>query len=474
MRALRRLRFFATGAAALLWRASVWVRATLAPKAPVVRDRHLLIVCWDFPPIEATGAHLPTSLARYACLAGWKVSVVCGPSPATESVSGRALFASLPPGVAIHRVSRILATPHGARLCAPAWTPSIDGGYLTSLAMVNTALRSVDQAPTVILAEGPRFSNFHAARRLASVFQAKLALRYQDEWTVRTPSFVQNTGDDRTEEERCLTSADLVIFVSEGKQRAYRNAFPAIDTHKQMVIPCGWECYFQQTAETAVLPVASGMFTLTFTGRWHTSMAPFLRTLDTVLCRHPDIRKKFRLVMVGNQTSSNSMSLADFAATHAGALVMLPAQAPATVVAIQRASSALLLLNDFDYDGVVPLKTFEYIRSPRPILALGNTGGGADIVRSVGAGLISPIDDAAALAEAINTLVGAPAARWQTAQREAWAAAHDRQLLTLRLLDVLEGLGQRTASQNARIARADIPIIVNPVIANDVPQSPAA
>src|SRR5690606_4491591 len=118
-------------------------------------------------------------------------------------------------------------TERGTRFCGASWAvPDVDGGYLTGVALAQMGLQVIHDPPAVVLAEGPRFANFVAARRLADAWGSKLVLRYQDEWTVNTPSFVQATADDHAEERRCLSRADLVAFVTQGKQQAYARAFP--------------------------------------------------------------------------------------------------------------------------------------------------------------------------------------------------------------------------------------------------------
>ncbi|MCC6918303.1 MAG: hypothetical protein IT548_03820 [Alphaproteobacteria bacterium] len=328
---------------------------------------------------------------------------------------------------------------HAARLPLPR----IDGGFLTAVAMTACALpHQLFGRPSVVLATGPRFSNFLAGRWLARLFGAKLVLQYRDEWTVQTPLFVQATADDRAEEARCLARADLVAFVSEAKRAAYREALPQLDARKAVVIPNGWDPYFHAKAEndTRHLQALKGRFTLTYTGRWHASLAPLLETIERLLDRRPDLADALSLVIVGDQLAINAALFREFERRRPGTLMAMPAVAPKVAIEIQRESSALLLVNDHSYDGVVPLKTFDYACSARPILVFGSSGGAAPIIRELGAGMAVDVGDVDGFAVAIDAMRSADPAIWDTPARRRWASANRRTDLNHRFMQLIADL----------------------------------
>ncbi|MGE4064251.1 MAG: glycosyltransferase [Rhodospirillaceae bacterium] len=397
--------------------------------------RSALVVSWEFPPCASTGVHLPASIVRHAHDAGWHVQVVCGPAPRNVSAGGEDLARLVPSGVEVARVPRALADD-GQVHFHPAWTiPSIDGGFLAALAMaVTAAIVFFRSPPALVIGSGPRFANFAAARRLASVFGAKLLLQYRDEWTVNTPDFVTATRFDRAEELRCLTRADVVSFVSDGKRTAYCRGFPHIDPAKFITTPNGWEPYFHDRArlDTNHLPKESGTFALTYTGRYHRSLASLLQSCDNLLARRPDLAR-LRLIFVGEQLPDNKRLIADFARRHPKTVIDLPATAPTTAIEVQRESSALLLVNDHVYDGVVPLKTFDYLRSGQPILVFGQTGGAAEIVDRLDAGVTVPAGDDQALETALTRLMSSNRP-WDTPARKSWCERHNRRELVMEML----------------------------------------
>ena len=352
----------------------------------------------------------------------------------------------VPEETRIHRISRILATDQDVRLYPMRWSvPAIDGGFLNAVALAGCALSKLAlDPPSVVFATGPRFANFVAGRWLADAFRARLVLQYRDEWTVNTPTFVQTGADDRSEEVKCLARADLVSFVSDGKRRLYQEAF-ALDGAKLIAVPNGWEPYFHQRArfDTGHLRAAGNHFTLTYTGRWHASLASVLDAASAALRKRPQRSAPLRLVIMGNQTAENTARMAQFAEHCPRVLMALPAAGPAAAIEAQRESSALLLINDHIYDGIVPLKTFDYLCSRRPILVFGRTGGAAKIVTELGAGLAVDAGDCDGFAHALDTLMKTDPAIWDTPQRRAWAARHNRAMLALSMLDAIEALDRR-------------------------------
>lgn len=402
-------------------------------------ERALLLVAWAFPPHAATGVHVPTSLARYSAEAGWDVRVACGPAPDRPTGGGLELLAAVPPSVRLLRVPRWAADSERVRWTASRLPlPDIDGTYLAAVALAASAWpRLRRRRPRVVLATGPRFANFVAGRWLAEGLGARLVLHYRDEWTVNTPPFIQATADDRLHERRALARADLVVFVSDAKRAIYREAFPELDPARLVVVPNGWDPHFHERAgrATSHLAALQGRFTLTFSGRWHASLAPLLASLEAVLARRPALAGEIAVVFVGNQIAENVALFASFAERWPGVLHARPAVPPAAAVEIQRESDALLLVNDHLYGGVMPLKTFDYLNGDRPILVFGTTGGAADLVVRLGAGIAVGVADPDGLEAGIDRLRRQPASSWGTSARRSWAAAHDRRRLTGDLLE---------------------------------------
>ena len=425
---------------ALIWWAWVTLRLHLARRPQSAHHRHLLLVTWDFPPGTSTGTNVPASIARYAALAGWHVPVVCAPSVARPTAAGNDLAASIPESVNVYRVPRWLATEQRNRL-HPSWgIPGIDGSYLDALGLTITALKRLpSDAPAVVFASGPPFSNFLAARWLARFLGAKLVLQYRDEWTVNTPAFVYVTRGDAAMETSCLRAADLVTFVSKGKEALYRRAFAILDPLRCITVANGWEPYFHNKARRDTCHLPRDAFNLTYTGRWHISLKPLLASFEQGLAARSAQEPTLRIVFVGTQLPENERLIAEFQTRHPSNVLSLPATSPTVAIEIQRESSCLLLINDHLYSGVVPLKTFDYMCSDRPILVFGRTGGAAEIVESHGAGIAVDVTDSVGFAAAIERFI-ASLHVWDTPPRRAWCEAHSRAVLIPQLLKAMAAL----------------------------------
>lgn len=436
------------------WMGMVLLRSlTVRRRAPASRD--MLIVAWGFPPLASVGVHVIASLAREAAREGWRVWVVCGPEPANVSAAGLELLQGLGPAVTIVRVRSRFMDDHGARLTTlPGMVPSLDGDYLTAWAMLNAALPELRQRmPAVVVGTGPRFSNFVAARWLADLCHCPLVLHYRDEWTVNTPEFVHPGEFERDVERDCLQRADLVLFASQPKLTAYRKAFPDVAPGKLAVMMNGWDPHFHSIpippANAADKLIDRDRFALLYAGRWHGSLQPLIDNFDALLRQHPEMVDRLQLVLVGNQTETNSRLLADFQASWPGCVRVSPQVCLSEAVALMRMASALLLINDHVYDGVIPQKTYDYMATGRPILVYGEAGGATAIVLNVQAGLCVGVTDMPALHAALTSFMAVASDHWNSEKRLVWVEANNRSRLIQSALVQIQALTQLPRYQPA-------------------------
>lgn len=426
------------------------------PQAAPAR-RHVMLMAWTFLPFQSTGVFVPASLVRDAGLNGWRVSVVTGPYPAQPPKSGEDALKALPSSVKIVRTGFSVSASNELRFHpASRLMPAVDGGYHTALAMVEAGLRSARQdPPSIILASGPRFANFVAAARLHDYLGRKprLIFHYRDEWTVQTQGFVRVTADDRRWEEECLRRADAAIFVTEGKRRAYLDAFAFLKPERCFVVRNGWDkaVFGDDAPHTHPSRSTGEAFTIAFVGRaaQHTPLPPFLQALSTAVDAWPELRSRLRLRVVGRQMPNVLAQLESFAKSHPGIVQREDEVSPSAAAAIASGSDAVLLLTNTAYSGIVPLKTFDYMRSNTPILAFGRSSEAAEIVTRTGAGLVVDETSPASLVDILKTFLSAPRAQFCTSERAAWVAANRRDVLNQ---DMLKIFG--TAEDSPRAAGA--------------------
>lgn len=402
------------------------VRRSLARPA---HDQNLLILSWAFPPVATVGVHVITTLTRVAVRAGWSVDVVCGPAPDSPSEAGLELLESVPSEVRVWRVSSCFADSHGSRLHPLHGTvPDIDGHFVCAMAMAELALSiSEPKQPSFILATGPRFSNFVAARWLADWLDCALILHYRDEWTVRTPDFVHAGDDDRKAEQACLQRADLVLFSSDAKLSCYRSAFPELDNVRFHVVLNGWDPWFREFGKSPRSVVAPCRFSILYAGRWHRSIHSLIHDLLNLFQAQPRWVEKLQFVFVGEQTGDNLGPLMELAASYPMSIKLVPQVPLSEALQMMNQASSLLLINEHIYDGVIPQKTYDCLATDRPILVYGDSGGAASIVSDLGAGLVAKPGDVAGLASALSGFLSQPPDRWNSNRRTKWIASTNRE-----------------------------------------------
>ena len=401
---------------------------------------NLLIVSWAFPPTHQTSAHFPKALVRAASGLALPYSVLCAPVPNTLTPQGLEMFGDLPPEVTIHRVDYPVDAINNPLLGPKLWGfPALDGHFTTALLTAQTGMQHLAaDPPSAILAFGPRFSNFVAASYLARWCGARLALFYIDEWTVQTPPFVSAGDHDRRWERRCLKQADTVFFVTEGKRRAYLAQFPFLADKRVAVFENGWDPRpFEKAPSPSVAPL-QGRLTIDFVGvaATHTPIAPFFATLARCLEMRPDLRERIAVRLTGTPTAYGESCATEARAN--GITVDVEAAIPQSA-AVERmmTSHALLLLLNTQYEGLIPQKTYDYMRCGSPILAFGTTSEGAKFVKECGAGPVVADGDAPALAQALDRLLVEERATWNTPARHEWVASRNRETIAMDLLKTL-------------------------------------
>jgi glycosyltransferase involved in cell wall biosynthesis len=415
--------------------------------------RGVALVSWAFPPDCSSSAHFPKAIAEVASQVPVDFTVICAPAPEATTAQGLEMRSSLPASLRILRAPGAVDDKNDP-VSRPVFRtmPSLDGGFDTAVSMAATAMRGFGETvPEVVLAAGPRFSNFLAARYLAKWAEAKLVLFYMDEWGVQTPPFVSASASDRKWEERCLESADAVCYVTKGKRAVYESAYPFLRTKPSHVCPNGWDAtaFAKARHGTHHLQGFSGKFCISFVGSAaeHAPIGPFLAALDQVLRTRRDFQDAIRLVLVGNQPETARSQITAFSAHHPGVVHMLAAVAQSEAIEIMRESTVLLLLNTCRYDGIVPQKTYDYLNVATPILAYGATGGAAPIVTEGQAGIAVTELTRAALEDALDILIKTPKKHWDSQVRRTYAQNFNRQALAKGLLEFLLHLDDKTMSK---------------------------
>jgi hypothetical protein len=371
---------------------------------------------------------------RYGVAKGWKVSVLAGALEGEPTPAGAYLLGKVPDPDAVTYVRPPALTP------AWGWFPRINGGFPAALRMVAVAAEKWrDRPPGVVLASGPPFHSFVAAYYIARMFRAKLALDYRDEWTESPFDFPVLGNVDRKWEARCLARADRVFFTTPSMQAHQVKAFPMLDPAKCRVIFNGWEPE-DAPAPRPVSAPPEGEISVSFVGILGSHCLPgaFLKSVEEVLARRPDLRKRVRLRFVGTKDPEAAAQLRAF--RYPERLSAVDQVPKPDAVALMKQSSALLLLNDPNFERYIPGKLYDYLAAGRPVLVFGRGGEIERLVTELRAGLCVDAGAGEGLEKALDALGDPAHAGPDRAFVETWLAGRTRRTLAEEMLAELESL----------------------------------
>lgn len=355
------------------------------------------------------------------------------------------LARDIPMSVTIHRVLSD-ADPH------PWPLPRLDGGVLNALRMYEAGLQLLraDGRAGVILASGPPFHSFVAARWLARRAGCRLVLDYRDEWTESPHGFNRSDQVNRRWEARCLADADLVLFTTPSQLEHQVAAFPGLDRHKCAVVYNGWEPedFAGRTTASAADRPRGHRRAMTFVGNlgpWF-EIEAFLADVVSAIGLRPELGERWSLRFVG-RIHPSVRSAIDRCGSKLPIALIGEVEKREACRAMQDAD-VLLMPNPSRLQRYIPGKIYEYIAAGRPILVHGTGGEMQEIVESLGAGVVVPHGNSAFLAQTLDSIE--VSFRSDGARRQEWLAARTRATAARQLFGLLDGLlGIRSAPEPA-------------------------
>ena len=395
--------------------------------------KRLLLLAWEFPPVVSGGVYRPLSFVRHAASAGWDVEVVCGKPADPSTTAGQALASRVPSSVSVQRIAQDIG--------AHPWPlPHLDGGLVNALSLFREALARVrtDTGTGVILASGPPFLSFVAARWLARRTGRRLVLDYRDEWTQAPFSFVAKNGANPRWEQRCLAAADLVIFTTPSQLAHAKERFPELAHKRCAIVYNGWEPDDFAEAGPHRAPAAEAPITLAYLGNFGAMAAPdaFLETLAGALTDRPALRARLKFRVVGHKRPDALKRLRRF--PYPEVLELVDPVPKADACRLMREADGLLLLNPPSLGRYIQGKLYEYVASGTPILAFGAGGEMGGIISRLHAGITVEVGDSPGLADALQRLRETTVA--QSSQRQGWLASRERSAQAAALFRELDAL----------------------------------
>lgn len=414
--------------------------------------RRMLLVTYFFPPLAGGGVPRPLKLAKYLPAFGWAPHVLTvrdGFWSATDETP----LAELGPEVIVHRtpivmpgqiLKRVLG--RGNASGAPA---AHTEGTLGIVGRMKDVLRKVAYVPDEFVGwlpfavrEGVRITEREGMEAVLSTSPPATAhlvgwgvaaltglpwiADFRDPWT-RNPGFQHGRGLRGTLERRLergvLAAATRIVTMTEAHREEILAEHRAwIDPGKIRPIPNGFDPEdFLGAQVPPSLEPHEDVFRVVYTGGWLDDRSP--RVFFDALARYLASAgpSPIEVIIAGTEQSGVREE-----AARAGVLpwVRLAGHLLAReTCALQRSADALLLVLDAPgyRETRIPGKTYQYLASGRPILALTQEGILSDLLRKTGGALIASPRDPAQVALALSRMArawasGAPLPGADTAQ----------------------------------------------------------
>ena len=374
--------------------------------------RRLLMIVRDYPPANTPAALRALGFARYLPEFGWDMSVVTA-RVASHSPCDANLSRQAPEGRSVYRAfgfdSKDVFSVFGhypGLLAVPdrnvSWLPD---GVIQALRAVRR--ESID----VLLSSGPPLTALWIAHVVQRMTGLPWVADIRDLWDGPPAHARLSRSMESRLASRLLRSCDRVTVVTEEIADGLSRLYGVDVTDKLHILPNG----FDEDAFAQLEPAgpSSERFTIAHVGYAsgnYRNPRPFFAALRACLDREA-LPKDMLVSFIGAdagtvQSLSQTFGLQD---------VVRVRERIAYLDALREMcnASALLLLQSEEFRHAVPAKTYEYLRSGRPIVALATPDGeSARLLRQFAGVFLAPPDDASEVGACLETAHRA----WRAAQ----------------------------------------------------------
>lgn len=420
--------------------------------------KKLLMICYYFPPLGMGGVQRPAKFAKYLQRYGWQPTVVTV-EPIAYWAQDRELLRELDSLRIIRTESwdpqRLWQKykPSSPAAAAPvAGAPSIARRMLEQtmafwlmpdskilwkyplLARVKRLLQ--EESFDALYTTSPPHSVHLIGRRIAGRYGLKWVADFRDSWAggvvVREPTRVHRRWNRRLQR-AVLKQADAVLAVSQGIADQLKDSVAG--SEKIHLIPNGFDPEDFPSSQ-----VVDPFFTFCHCGSITRFSDPLvvLQALDRIRCKEPAVYERIRLLFVGlDATGKLNQQVADLGLAdhvcHCGYTSHRQA-----LQRLMNSQALLLVARGADNAHFIPGKTWEYLASGKPILALTDVPDTADVLLKSGAARLCAPDDPAECAEAMSALCQNQRSWFQP--ENDFIHRYDRRLQAGQLAAVLEAL----------------------------------
>lgn len=411
-------------------------------------DRTALLVTTDYPPLVGTNTRRVEGLARHLSEYGWRPVVLTlaiedmrtiesswpgdGPvetvrvsSPGVQAFARRLrgqrprttgeLAAMGSAGLAVARTH--VGRSIWKRLLGPVWAGVVqaerlcyvpDPHRLWAAAAVRAGLRyAAKRSIAAVVTSSPPFSAHFVGLALQRRLGVPWIADFADLWVgrpFRTLPYAWQHWPDRRYEARVVARADRLLMASPGWLPIFERRYGAWATEKATVITNGFDSTLTAALDDAasVPAEAARPLTLVYTGALHEGLSPqpiaaaLLRLAERIGRERVRAGLSVRLIGPGAADWGDLRNQLDVAGL-GGVIQFLGTRSHAECLREQRAADALLILLAPSHDMTISGKSFEYMATGKPILALVPDGSvQGQILAPSGLATVVSYDDVAA------------------------------------------------------------------------------
>jgi len=410
----------------------------------------VLILAVNFPPSGGVGVIRTVKFIKYLSASGWQPVVVTLPAKATKRVVDDSFLSQIPSETEIHRPFfldyRKLIGGDLAKLFRPILSRILfPDRYVQwnrfAFKYIRDQVLPRQQIDLAYTSVGPH-STMLLAQRLKQSFDIPFVVDFRDPFSFRQYTVLEakTNWQKRAEqiEGRVLKDADHVINVSRIWQQKYEQMYPFIAAKSSLIHNGYDEDDFNHLASKT----DNDVLTLGYNGTFSrlVPFEPIVSAITTIHQRHGIVIRLNIATPIPPRKliSQYPYCFAHNLIVHKG---FLPHRESLNNLA--RSDVALLILNDIQAtEGMLPAKTFEYIRMHMPILLLHRQHGFlSEIIDQTQTGLTVNITDQQAIIETLMQLQH----QWSRRQLKVdpnWdeIGKYDRQVLTHKLVEVFDSV----------------------------------
>jgi glycosyltransferase involved in cell wall biosynthesis len=454
-------------------------------------EHSVLIVTSDFPPLAGTNTQRVQSFVRHLPTFGWRSAVVTQAIEDMELMDSRDLD-RLPTDLSVIRVPspdpfRWYRRRKGARPVDVASRTSTPGVSTSHATISRTTAADLAKAPLraasrlakrglrrywyvpdplmpwgdaaarasiellarsrfdCLLTSAPSYSSHVAGLKIKKRTNIPWIADFRDLWVgrpYRALPFPAHEKIDVQFEAAVMEHADRIIVASAPWRDVFRERYGDHVADRTEVITNGFEIsgpWPPPRKETT-----AGQVVIAYTGVMEgaESPAPFLRALLTLLQQRPSLEDRVRVRFIGPGAEVEGLQAMVAGAGLADRIAFLGVRPHAECLVEQERADVLLLLSGEKHVQTIRGKSFEYMATGKPILAIiPERGIQAELLREAGTALIVSPSDGDGIVRALHALIEGDAAK---SLRPNWdyIRQFDRKVLAEKLAGILLACAQ--------------------------------